>query len=329
MEAKQIWVMAFVLTGSAWAQSIRINDTPRDGIPEEYLVEKGDTLWDVCDFYFRDPHRWPNVWALNPHVTNPHWIYPGDVLRLRMPLPPGTPGAKTPSFRVVAGTEQARQISLNEGFIGVGEDPTVGRIDGSKTPTRFLSQDDEVYLKFSTRDGIRVGQEFSIFESLGDVSHPESDDVLGQKIRMKGVVRLTQLSEDAATGIILTSLSEIERGAPLMPITTHRVTIQPTQNLIDLKGTVVDSLTKKSQQGQFDTLFIDKGSEDGVKVGNRFFLVRQGDGYEGSEGADGRPLEQVGEALVVRTQAKSCTALVTRSAVEIYRGEQAVMERHY
>ena len=102
-----------------------------------------------------------------------------------------------------------------------------------------------MYLKFSTRDGIRVGQEFSIFESLGDVSHPESDDVLGQKIRMKGVVRLTQLSEDAATGIILTSLSEIEQGRAIDADNHYRVTIQPTQNLIDLKGTVVDSLTKK------------------------------------------------------------------------------------
>ena len=43
-----------------------------DGIDEEYTVVKGDTLWDICDFYFRDPRQWPRIWALNPHVTNPH-----------------------------------------------------------------------------------------------------------------------------------------------------------------------------------------------------------------------------------------------------------------
>ena len=33
--------------------------------------------------YFADPWCWPQLWAENPQVTNPHWIFPGDVLRLR------------------------------------------------------------------------------------------------------------------------------------------------------------------------------------------------------------------------------------------------------
>ena len=117
----------------------------------------------------------------------------------------------------------------------------------------------------------------------------------------------------------------------ILRIARHRLVVQPTQNLIDLNGTVVDALTRKSQQGQFDTVFIDKGIDDGVKVGNRFFLVRRGDGHlkKDAQSESELPWEQVGEALVVRTQAKSCTALVTRSAVEIFKGEHAVMERHY
>jgi len=250
---------------------------------------------------------------------------------LRLPLPPGSPGAKTPAFRVVTGVEQARQVSLNEGFIGVGEDPTVGRINSSKKSTRYLSQDDEVYLEMKRPEAVRIGTEFSVFQPLGAVTHPETDAVLGQKVRMKGVVRVIGLGEQSIKARIMMSLSEIERGAPLMTIQNHRLLIQPKQNLIDISGLVIDALTKKREQGQFDTVFIDKGDQDGVKVGNRFFLVRRGDGRHDLDDEDRErlPWEQIGEALVVQTQGKSSTALVTRSAVEIRRGDHAVMERHY
>src|SRR5262249_41651714 len=51
-------------------------------VPELHVVRRGDTLWDICWFYFNDPWQWPRVWSYNPQITNPHWIYPGDLVRL-------------------------------------------------------------------------------------------------------------------------------------------------------------------------------------------------------------------------------------------------------
>src|SRR5262249_20255865 len=52
-------------------------------VPEVHVVQKGDTLWDICKFYFANPWRWPEIWGMNPQITNPHWIYPGNVVRLQ------------------------------------------------------------------------------------------------------------------------------------------------------------------------------------------------------------------------------------------------------
>ena len=57
--------------------------TPHDGDDDTMLVtiEKGDTLWDLCQEHLEDPLRWRELSAYND-FTNPHLIYPGEKLRI-------------------------------------------------------------------------------------------------------------------------------------------------------------------------------------------------------------------------------------------------------
>ena len=59
-------------------------------VPPTYTVKKGDTLWDICDTYFANPWQWPRVWSYNPEILNPHWIYPGELVRLKKDANTGT-----------------------------------------------------------------------------------------------------------------------------------------------------------------------------------------------------------------------------------------------
>ena len=60
------------------AEDIRV----RADYPQQYIVKKGDTLWDITAKFLHDPWFWPEIWQRNPQVANPHLIYPGDVLTL-------------------------------------------------------------------------------------------------------------------------------------------------------------------------------------------------------------------------------------------------------
>ncbi len=63
--------------------------------PEVYFAEMGDTLYDICDQLLDEPGYWPKLWALNPEIKNPHFIYPG----MRIKFFPGD--TETPPYMQV------------------------------------------------------------------------------------------------------------------------------------------------------------------------------------------------------------------------------------
>lgn len=71
-------IAALLLAGSLLAQDVEL----REDHPREYVVQKGDTLWDIAGRFLSRPWQWPAIWQANPEIENPHLIYPGDVISL-------------------------------------------------------------------------------------------------------------------------------------------------------------------------------------------------------------------------------------------------------
>lgn len=71
--------LALMLTAST---ALANESALRGDHPDRYVVQAGDTLWDIAERFLNTPWLWPEIWHANPQVENPHLIYPGDVISL-------------------------------------------------------------------------------------------------------------------------------------------------------------------------------------------------------------------------------------------------------
>ena len=316
---------------------ISIVDDRSVHVPYEYEVEEGDTLWLISQEFFNDPWLWPNLWALNPGITNPHWIYPGDIVRLKW-NPQAVMNEEGAAFDLepVSYSTDVQKISRrvrNQGMILERKVEPMARIVASPEAREELATGDRVYLEVKDHDAIQLGQTLSVYRLVSEVEHPTTGDEVGYKITLIATLEVTDRGgpERLMKAVITSAQREVTRGDLVIADQSALLEVSPVKNLVDLEGVILDGLEELDELGQHHVVFIDQGSEEGVQVGNRLSVARRGDGARelDDEQRARMPLEPVGELLIIALQPHSATALITRSTLELKRGDQVFMLRNY
>lgn len=311
--------------------------------PVIYVIKKGDTLWGLSERFIKDPYYWPNMWAKNSRITNPHLIYPGQKVRVfpdRLEFAPkeevaaagaqkAASAAKSTDLMQEVAAEKSYTIYGSEGFLMETDAKPDGTIIGIHHNRVMAGIDDIVYTDIGSAQGAKGGEKFSVLRKDVVINHPLTGEFTGTKIIPLGALQLTDIELKSSRAIITKSYREISPGSYLMPYKENRrreISLKATSR--ELKGHVVENRSGAGIIAAGDIVYIDLGSVHGAEPGNMLYIVRDVslDQHRAEGGDDRLPQELLGAIVILEAGNKVATALVVKSIDAIYKGDQIVSQ---
>ncbi len=216
-------------------------------------------------------------------------------------------------------------LLFSSGFI-VSRLEDKGVIVGSWDKKVLLSDNDVIYINRKNNPAIANGDKYTIYKVVRQVKHPITEKKMGHLVKILGVVQITDVKKDVATGTIIRSFDYIGYGDKLMPYKKALVTdelLKENASARKLRGYIIDVKDEKIQNAQLDVVYIDKGTKDGVTIGNRYVVVRPGEKTSKYSPGEGMrlPGQIVGELKILSVQEGTSAALVLNSVRTITKGD--------
>jgi len=322
-------------------------------VPDGHTVRRGDTLWEIAGRYYQNPYQWPKLWSYNAQIQNPHWIYPGDRVRLR----DGSEGAQVGNigFMKSHSAVPPQTVFLRDtGWVDDRNDDTWGELVGAPDDKLMLTDGDEVYLQLGEGHDVQVGDELTLFRPIRTV---ETENTKGELVSIRGTVKIDRYNPKSrmVRAKIIESLDVIERGVKVGPVGRKFDVVPPVPADEDIDANIIASLYPNQVYVQHQIVFLDKGEKEGVKQGQRFFAIRRGDRWiqnikgAGSQAVvrprveddrfakvdpmkfgvdnDRLPDETYAELRVLRVRDHTSTALVVATKYEIERNARLVSRK--
>ena len=270
------WMAAFVVNADVL--------TLKNGHPDRYVVQPGDTLWDISNKFLEDPWRWPEIWHANTYIDNPHLIYPGDVLVLTNIN--GQPGLrvlrrsdlstlkKSPSIRREQVSDAITTIPPSAIRPFLTQPLIVGKKELFESGYVVIGVDDNILIgdgiEFYARGLPRpVGPLYQLFKPGEHLIHPVTEEYLGTEAIYLGDARM--LREGDISKLVMTrSVEEISAGDRLVEVEEDPVEpyYHPHAPDGDILGHIIKARQGVSEVGPYQVVAVSLGALNGMEEGH-------------------------------------------------------------
>jgi hypothetical protein len=331
----------------------------RADAPDQHVVVKGDTLWDISAAFLEKPWCWPTVWGMNrDEIANPHWIYPGQIIwfdraagRLRLGNQiNANSGVNDPATQRLGPRVRTDGLGIDavpsippgviEPFltqpliVEEGELAGAPRIIATQEGRVFLGKDDKAYV----RGALEGHTAFQVFRPGTALKDPLTGKVIGYEAFYLGTVKLQAAAKpgsgsDVHTFIVVEAKQEIGNGDQLraMPPTPMQNYVpHPPAQPVDAR--VVAIYGGVTHAGQNQIVSINRGKLDGLDVGTVLQLYHAGatvsdstakKSWFGREQQVKLPDEEVGNLFIFRTFRHISYGLIMQVTAPVQVGDVA------
>lgn len=304
-----------------------------EGHPNEYVVQVGDTLWDIAGTFLKDPWFWPEIWYVNPDIENPHLIYPGDVLGLvyvdgqaRITNIRASTYRLSPQARVTPLTQAIASIPFENvaAFLSSGVVLEKGQADAlpyllqTRGDHLIAAAGNEIYVRGITHD--MTGTRYNVVHVGDPLIDPDDNRLIGYHGIMVGEGSLRRHGDPATVALTNTS-QEAVIGDRLLPAAVDvplNFFPRPPNGSID--GSIISVVGGVSLIGQYQVVVMNRGSNHGLTVGDVLSVFQAGDVVKDRfRGGNVRlPDEEAGTVMVFKTYDRISYGLVMEATDAIH-----------
>lgn len=296
-------------------------------LADEYTIKKGDTLWDISEEKTKDPFQWKKIWKANPHIKNPHLIFPDQKLNIPDELTgkeeikedKAVASKKSEAIQPVKITPKkipvrqgeylvSKEVFLQSGFIADAV-TFPGKISGSPKKQHLIGRGDYVYIE--TDKPTNIGDKFYILTPGKEISHPTTEKLVGYLVRIKGVMEIQGEDNGNKKALIVESYEEITPEDKIAPFYPVEPPLKPEkERRPGINGMIIKLWNDYNISGGGDIIHLDKGSKDGIEVGDVFTII-----------SSEKPHTTVGTAQIISIKDKTSVALLKKAVGEIKTGD--------
>jgi hypothetical protein len=330
---------------------------PPEPGPDDYIIQKGDTLWDLAGKWLGDPFLWPQVWDKNRYILDSHWIYPGDPLvvpgRPTVVPPEGPPPVEEQPEEQVPETpaEQPRETEQPKppplipvaspgdlycsGYIDPDHAYSDTWVVGREMEREFVGTGDVIYLNKGSNQGVEPGSEWAIQRAGRAVKHPETGADLGTYVRRLGRVRILAAQDNTSTAVITYSCDTIHESDEIVPwqeIPIPRLASMPAFQRYDVTPSGGAQGYIVALKDDIHALDLGISGDMGVHaVGDGHVIytdlgqgvgIRPGDILTVYRENGDLPRLMLGQAVILTVEGGTSTAKLTTAVREIFTGDR-------
>jgi len=301
--------------------------------PDRYVVERGDTLWDISAMFLRDPWYWPEIWRVNPQVENPHLIYPGDVLVLVY-----VDGKPQIRLERAAGVDKLspriRSEDLSEAISAIPLEVIAAFL--SKGTVLERGQADDLPYIVAMKDGHLIGgaglDVYVRGEGIGPVGHgysvvhvgeklvdPDDNAVVGYEGIFVGEGLIARTGDPSTLHLVDTQREALEGDRLVEQEFSIPLQFIPRSPEQEVSGRIIHVIGGLAIIGQYHIVVLNRGAEHGLDVGHVLRVWQAGEKYRDyTEGGTVRlPDEPAGTVMVFKTYERISYGLIMEATTDI------------
>ena len=304
-----------------------------DNHPNEYVVQVGDTLWDIAATFLKDPWFWPEIWHINTQIENPHLIYPGDVLGLiyidGMPKITNIRASTyrmSPQARVTPITQAVTSIPYESVSAFLASGVVLEKREADRLPYFLETRGDHLMASAGNVIYVRgleddpLGSRYNIVKIGDKLIDPDDNKLIGYRGKFIGDGTLRR-GGDPATVALTDSSQEAIPGDKLLPESVDiPLNFYPRSPSSPIDGRIISVHGGVTQIGQYQAVVLNRGTRDGLATGDILTVWQAGktvkDRFGG--GSVRLPDEEAGTLMVFKVYDRIAFGLVVEATQAIH-----------